>query len=365
MKTFTQEEVDKILKDHELWLNTAGEKGKRADFRGGTLSHKLVHDYETLDYNQSVNIQDFLIALQKGVNLTNTNLSRARLGSAYLDSVSLHKANLEHSSLVFTNLRRADLSESNLRYSMLTFANLEGAKLNGANLVGAYLLGTLFVRTELNGADFRVAYLRDTTFIDVDLSNVINLDKCDFTGPCAIDFRTLLKSKNLPVSFLRGCGFPDSFIEYLPSLIGNAIEFYSCFISHSSKDKEFANRLYADLQNEGVRCWFAPEDLQIGAKIRPTLDEKIRLHDKLLIILSENSIESDWVEKEVEAAFEKEINNKETVLFPIRLDAAVMNVKTGWAADIKRCRHIADFTEWKNHDGYRKAFKRLLRNLKE
>ena len=38
------------------------------------------------------------------------------------------------------------------------------------------------------------------------------------------------------------------------------IEFYSCFISYSSKDEEFAKRLHADLQSNGVRCWFAPEE---------------------------------------------------------------------------------------------------------
>ena len=35
-----------------------------------------------------------------------------------------------------------------------------------------------------------------------------------------------------------------------------------------------------------------------------------------------------------------------------------------WAYDIKRKRHIGDFTTWKNHDSYKKAFERLLRDLK-
>jgi len=49
----------------------------------------------------------------------------------------------------------------------------------------------------------------------------------------------------------------------------------------------FANRLYTDLQNEGDRCWFAPQDLKIGDKIRDLIDESIKLRDKLLLILSE------------------------------------------------------------------------------
>ena len=47
-----------------------------------------------------------------------------------------------------------------------------------------------------------------------------------------------------------------------------------------------ADRLHADLQNKGVRCWFAPHDLPIGAKTWDAIDEAIRLRDKLLLILS-------------------------------------------------------------------------------
>jgi hypothetical protein len=141
-------------------------------------------------------------------------------------------------------------------------------------------------------------------------------------------------------------------------------EFASCFISHSSKDQEFAERLYADLQAKGVRCWFAPEDLKIGDKFRIRIDESIQIHDKLLLVLSEDSIASAWVEKEVETAFENERDRNSIVLFPIRLDDSVMDGKLGWAADIKRSRYIGDFTKWKDHDSYQEAFDRLLRDLK-
>jgi predicted ATPase with chaperone activity len=117
------------------------------------------------------------------------------------------------------------------------------------------------------------------------------------------------------------------------------------------------------LQANNVRCWFAPEDMKIGDKIRSRIDEVIHVHDKLLLVLSEESVNSEWVEKEVETAFEKERERKETVLFPIRLDDAVMDIKTGWPADIRRSRHIGDFTKWEQHSHYKKAFDRLLKDL--
>jgi hypothetical protein len=177
---------------------------------------------------------------------------------------------------------------------------------------------------------------------------------------------TLVKSGRLPEVFLKGCGLSDDFIQQIPFLFWDksAFEFYSCFISYNNRDEDFARRLHADLQSKGVRCWFAPEDMKIGDKIRQRIDETIRLYDKLLLILSQNSINSAWVEKEVETAFEKESCNNHTVLFPIRLDEQVMQTPTAWAADIRRTRHIGDFSRWKDHDDYKKAFERLLRDLK-
>jgi hypothetical protein len=70
-----------------------------------------------------------------------------------------------------------------------------------------------------------------------------------------------------------------------------------------------------DLQDNGVRCWFAPEDMKIGAKVRDTIDDAIRLRDKVLLVLSEASIASDWVEDEVDKAFEEERQRGDVVLF--------------------------------------------------
>src|SRR5208282_6616392 len=76
---------------------------------------------------------------------------------------------------------------------------------------------------------------------------------------------------------------------------------------------------------------FAPEDLKIGDKFRTRIDESIRIYDKVMVILSANSINSPWVEKEVEAALEKERKQNKLVLFPIRLDDAVMETDRAWA----------------------------------
>ncbi len=131
----------------------------------------------------------------------------------------------------------------------------------------------------------------------------------------------------------------------------------------SSKDQRFTERLHADLQSRGVRCWFGPEDLKIGDKLRPLIDESIYVYDKLLLVLSAHSVASQWVEQEVETALERESKEKRAVLFPIRLDNTVMELAGGWPALIRNTRHIADFTRWKQHNDYQMAFDRLLRDL--
>ncbi|MGO9273652.1 MAG: toll/interleukin-1 receptor domain-containing protein [Terriglobia bacterium] len=100
---------------------------------------------------------------------------------------------------------------------------------------------------------------------------------------------------DIPEAFLRRAGVPEDFIVYMKSLAGNPIEFYSCFISYSSEDDDFARRLHADLQQSNVRC-FSPEVLKIGEKFRARIDEGIRVYDKLMVILTEHSIASPWVE---------------------------------------------------------------------
>ena len=138
----------------------------------------------------------------------------------------------------------------------------------------------------------------------------------------------------------------------------------SCFISYSSKDNSFAERLHSDLEQAGVQCWFAPHDLPIGAKIRPTIDKAIRETSRMILILSANSISSPWVEKEVETAFEREGATGTTILIPVRLDAAIMDAREGWAADIRRQRNIGNFTAWHDASSYATSLARLLKSLR-
>jgi hypothetical protein len=297
-------------------------------------------------------------------DLREADLSGADLTLAYLRAARLDNAKLCGAFLVGTNLINADLTDADFAGADLTGADLSGAGLLRTNFEGAYLY-----RVNLTGARLRKPILTQskifmTIFGGVDLSDTIGLEHCVHLGPSVIDFQTFSLSKDLPINFLRGCGLPDPLIEYLPSLTGAAIRLYSCFISYSTKDRVFADRLYADLQNKGVRCWFAPHDLPIGAKTWDAIDEAIQLKDKLLLILSKASIASEWVEDEVNKAYAEERSRGEIVLFPVRIDDAVMSTDEPWAAKLRNQRNIGDFRQWKKPVEYQKSLDRLLRNLR-
>jgi TIR domain/Pentapeptide repeats (8 copies) len=276
----------------------------------------------------------------------------------------------EHPDVV-PSLSKADLSGADLRKANLGLADLGGANLLNADLRGAeFLVANLHV-ANLTGADFGEAWAWGTQFDDVDLSVAKSLETVKHFGPSSIGIDTIYKSHGkIPEAFLRGCGVPDDVIAYIGSMIGRPIEYHSCFISHLSEDQEFAERLHADLQGKGVRCWFAPQDMHGGRTINEQIDEAIRKYDRLLLILSEESMKSDWVRTEIAKARRREKEDKR-VLFPVRLVS--YETMQSWEyidssgkdlAEEIRQYFIPDFSKWKEHDSYQAALGRLVGDLK-
>ncbi len=343
-------------------------------------------DLEGADFEQA----DLSGAILVKVNFIKANLVGAKLGKAYFDAAYLCEANLkgadlEEAELLLADLTDADLSSANLTRANLYRISLRGAILRGTNLTEADLREADLNGADLNGADLSRARFGRTVLGDIDLSRTKGLVEVQHESMSTIGTDTIQRSRGkIPEKFLRGCGLSDMDIEYAKLaapgfnpeqvtnitdrihalFLGSGNQDFSCFISYSSKDGEFARSLHDDLQNNGVRCWFAPEDLKIGDKFRGRIDDAIRIHDKLLIVLSENSIRSSWVEKEVETALEKERLCGCIVLFPIRLDDGIMNTDQAWAADIRRTRRIGDFSHRKDKESYQRAFERLIRDLR-
>jgi hypothetical protein len=309
----------------------------------------------------------------RGANLSGASLERANLAGSNARGANLGQIDLCKANLRGANAQGANLCDANLGRADLFGAKLTGANLRGANLVEAFLRWAILSGADLRGADVSRATTQNTNFGDLDLAEARGLETIRHEGPSSIGIDTIYKSRGkIPEVFLRGCGVPDEFIAYIGSMVGRPIEYYSCFISYSTHDQEFAERLHGDLQAKGVRCWFATHDIKGGRKIHEQIDEAIRLHDRLLLILSEHSMSSEWVKTELAKARKREVKEGKRVLFPVRL--APFEVLRDWecfdsdtgkdSAREVREYFIPDFSKWKEHDSYQAGLARLISDLK-
>ena len=135
-------------------------------------------------------------------------------------------------------------------------------------------------------------------------------------------------------------------------------------------DEEFARRLHEKMRGEKLRVWFAPKDMQGGQKLIEQIDRAIQVNDRLLLVLSEHSLNSEWVRREIQRARATERVEQRQKLFPIRLvsidrirDWRCDDADTGEdLAEKIREDHIPDFSNWKNHDALESAFADLHRD---
>ena len=303
----------------------------------------------------------------RGADLRSANLAGADLGIANLRGANLSNTILHGANFSVAELGRADLNDAELNNADLRVANLTGANLAGADLRGANLAGADLSRAILDGVT-----LAETVIANSILTDAIGLEEVKHFRPSILDHRTIERSGKLPDIFLRGCGWPDSLIDYIPSLINQAISFYSCFISYSHEDKTFARRLHDQLQGQGIRCWLDDHQILPGDDIYQQIDQGIKLWDKVLLCASKNSLTSWWVDNEISTAFKKEQQlmreRKERVLslIPLNLDGYIFSDEwsNGKSSPAKE-RMVADFTDWaKDNDKFEQAFEKVVKALK-
>lgn len=89
------------------------------------------------------------------------------------------------------------------------------------------------------------------------------------------------------------------------------------FLSHASIDKPFVEKLAQDLMKMGVQVWYDKWEIKVGDTILWKIAEGIEESDYLVIVISKEAWESDWVRKEIEAAFQKQVEMKAKFILPV------------------------------------------------
>jgi uncharacterized protein YjbI with pentapeptide repeats len=315
-------------------------------------------------------------------HLSGVNLSRANLKNAVLFAAHLNDADLHNAHLGIATLRQADLSGACLQKGSLEYANLTLANLLNANLRWAGLMNAVIHNADLHGADFHGAAFLDTV-VASDFSGAKGLRAVRHYGPSAVSTEALHMAKGqLPDVFLRGCGLqPWEVLAaklYDPALTPGQVTdiqykifdartrgplaLGGVFISYAHEDNGLANKLHDKLEDAGANAWLDHHDMLAGP-LQKQVDRAIRLNDIVLLILSEASIASDWVEHELKMARKKEKEVGHSVLCPIALDDAWKDKMDDllWEQALKN--NVLDFSGWKTH-AFDPVFKKLVKGLK-
>lgn len=350
----TRQEVEKAIK-----LARAGRKPPNLSGK------RMWADYTGLDFTSDFKSKsgpftsEILGADFRNAKLRGCNFSRSDLASA-----CLRGADLSHSNL----------SSANLYTALLEDANLTEADLSSSNLVSAELQGVV-----VEGANFSEARFGQTSIGGVDLSGALRLDEATHSFVSAIGPDTLQltaaglrkrpESTRLSVMrFLRNAGFNEDMLSVFQSWIGQPIEFYSVFLSHSSLDKAFARKLYDDLRALGVNCWFDEKQILPGDNILEFVDRGIKIWEKFILVCSRNSLSSRtgwWVEQELERAFAKERElrsfkgHTDSVLIPVTIDDYVFKDWTSRFRASVLDKRVGDFRLWKTPQLYAEALNDL------
>ena len=125
------------------------------------------------------------------------------------------------------------------------------------------------------------------------------------------------------------------------------------FLSHTSTDKPFVRKLAADLRNHGHTVWIDEAEINIGDSLISKIREGLDAVDFVAVVLSNASIKSEWVKKELEIASNREIEEKKVVVLPIIIEHVDL-------PGFLKGKLYGDFSDEKD---YTEKLKLLLRSL--
>lgn len=364
-----KEEIELLKTDVKGWnaykesMNTKGLKSNPI-YTG--IPKSSVHYIANLDKanlsNANLTGADLTRVTLRDSNLTGADLTGADLEMAFLLNVTLTSANLTKAYL-----SEAIITDSKLIATNLTETNFTYAKIENSDLSQAYLLGTIFLNTILKGCNFNKSILTDTIFAFTSLQSCLNVDNMFAEGPSSIDFNSLQNSNNLSIDFLvNKIGLPDNYVEYFPDFYApEGIRLHPVFLSHSSKNKDFTTPLYESLLSKKCKVWYDQKKLKPGDNIERSISQGINLWDMTILVCSEESLSSWWVQQEINRITTKERNYQQSsgkmknLLIPITIDDTIFKSDEGWA-DTIRSRSIGDFREWKDNIKFESALNDLV-----
>ncbi|OLS26851.1 MAG: hypothetical protein HeimC2_13840 [Candidatus Heimdallarchaeota archaeon LC_2] len=328
-------------------------------------------DLHNLIINRNEKIGNIHPTERTYLDMRDIDFSWLEFDNVNFDHLDLHGSNFSHTNMMKIEFNYCKLENANFIFSGLILIRFEGCNFRNTSFQLCVLDVAKFFgfSEDDNEVNYHKSIFSTVDFVSFNLTKALNINTIFHRRKGAVDYDTLMISKNLPPSFYFGYGISQMFIDNLPSLQSTSISFYDCFISYAEIDEQFSKRLYDGLTSAGIRCWRWKEDLRYGQTIRYGIESSIKKHEKLILILSKDSLESQAVIDEIDAGIYQENELRKTnktydYIFPIMLDKTIMS----WDHPNQRFimqKHIGDFCDWKQEDAFQLSLQRLIKDLKK
>lgn len=170
-------------------------------------------------------------------------------------------------------------------------------------------------------------------------------------------------------AFLRSTTLTADEIQAFLRRYKTAAEARSFFISYSFRDSRIAEQLADRLGARGSVVWFAPDTMKSGAQISTQLDSGLYQADVLLVLVSQHSLTSDWVRREIQEFHRLQRHEPERKLCPIKLDGSwepgsdFPGLEDEEASAWFKGHYALDFSTWQDPPAFSSAFERLAREF--
>jgi uncharacterized protein YjbI with pentapeptide repeats len=354
---------------------------RRLNVRGASLDHVSFEGSRIED--SCVDESDLRFA-----SFVGTKVDRTKFASCSFSDAHVRAAYVRHSEFVSCNFSRAHLTQANFEN-----CDLVDVRFSSAHLVSCRFAKSLIRSPRLDGAlvrDLRLetssiedVTISATSFSGTDLTPLLNT-RIAHQGFSSVDYQsvamTLLSNPCHPLKidphpalrrFLENCGMSKVAVMYLidsirsldPTQLRSLMQ--STFISYGAPDEEFATKLNADLEKNGVTTFFFPFDAEFGKKLHTTM-RQVDDYDRIILICSAQSLQRRGVQYEIEKVLEREAREGgQSLLIPISIDAFVFGE---WAPDRKELKQeilnrvVADFSVPEKYDD---QMHRLLQALRK
>lgn len=94
----------------------------------------------------------------------------------------------------------------------------------------------------------------------------------------------------------------------------------SYFISYSHQDKDFVDRLAAELALQRRHVWVDRWELKIGSSLIQKVQDALGNASGIIVVLSRASVASEWCRKELSSGLLRELEEKRVVVLPILIE---------------------------------------------